>query len=56
MAIDYFTKWVEAGSFTHVTQKVVKKFIENDLIGRYGPPEKIITDNAQNFKDRKSVV
>ena len=49
MAIDYFTKWVEVGSFAHVTQKVVKKFIERDLICRYGPPEKIITDNAQNF-------
>jgi len=28
VAIDYFTKWVEAWSFAHVTQKVVKKFIE----------------------------
>ncbi|KAG5233085.1 RNA-directed DNA polymerase (Reverse transcriptase), Ribonuclease [Salix suchowensis] len=46
VAIDYFTKWVEAGSFAHVTQKVVKKFVERDLICRYGPPEKIITDNA----------
>ena len=52
VAIDYFTKWVEAGSFSHVTQKVVKKFIERDLICRYGPPEKIITDNAQNFNGK----
>ena len=28
VAIDYFTKWVEAGSFDYVTQKVVKKFVE----------------------------
>jgi ribosomal protein S16 len=46
VAIDYFTKWVEAGSFAHVTQKVVKKFIERDLICQYGPLENIITDNA----------
>jgi len=46
MAIDYFTKLIEAGSFAHVTQKVVKKFIERELICQYGPPEKIITDNA----------
>ena len=52
MAINYFTKWVEAGSFAHVTQKVVKKFVERDLICRYGPPEKIITDNAQNFNGK----
>ena len=52
MAINYFTKWVEAGSFAHVTQKVVKKFIKRDLICRYGPLEKIITNNAQNFNTK----
>ncbi|KAL9360610.1 hypothetical protein Peur_048733 [Populus x canadensis] len=35
-----------------VNEKVVKKFIERDLICRYGPPEKIITDNAQNFNGK----
>jgi len=41
MAIHYFTKWVDVSSFAHVTQKVVKKFIERDLICRYGLLEKI---------------
>ena len=31
---------------------MVKKFIERDLIYRYGPPEKIIIDNAQNFNGK----
>jgi len=31
VAIDYFTKWVKACSYAHVTQKVVKRFIEKDL-------------------------
>ena len=52
VAIDYFTKWVEACSYAHVTQKVVKRFIEKDLICRYGVPEKIVTDNAQNFNGK----
>ncbi|XP_061965340.1 uncharacterized protein LOC133689500 [Populus nigra] len=52
VAIDYFTKWVEASSYVHVTQKVVKCFIEKDLICRYGSPEKIVTDNAQNFNGK----
>jgi hypothetical protein len=52
VAIDYFTKWIEAGSFAHVTQKGVKKFIKRDLICRYGPPKKIIIDNAQNFNGK----
>ncbi|XP_052312616.1 uncharacterized protein LOC112328848 [Populus trichocarpa] len=55
VAIDYFTKWVEANSYAHVTQNVVKRFIEKDLICRYGPPEKMVTDNAQNFNGKMIV-
>ena len=32
VAIDYFTKWVKASLYAYVTQKVVKRFIEKDLI------------------------
>lgn len=49
VAIDYFTKWVEASSYAHVTQKMVKRFINKDLICRYGVPTRMITDNAYNF-------
>ncbi|KAG5241524.1 RNA-directed DNA polymerase (Reverse transcriptase), Ribonuclease [Salix suchowensis] len=52
VAIDYFTKWVEANSYAHVTQKVVKKFIERDLICRYGIPARLVTDKAQNFNGK----
>ena len=31
---------------------MVKKFVERDLICQYRPPEKIITDNAQNFNGK----
>ena len=49
VAIDYFTKWVEVNSYAHVTQKVVKKFIERDLVYRYGLLTKVVIDNAHNF-------
>ncbi|XP_061960352.1 uncharacterized protein LOC133681211 [Populus nigra] len=52
VAIDYFTKWVEANSYAHVTQKVVKRFIEKDLVCRYGLPIRLVTDNAQNFNGK----
>eukprot|EP00258_Populus_trichocarpa_P025576 XP_024441595.1 uncharacterized protein LOC112324178 [Populus trichocarpa] len=52
VAIDYFTKWVEANSYAHVTQKVVKRFIEEDLVCRYGLPTRLVTDNAQNFNGK----
>ena len=52
MAIDYFTKWVEAASYSNVTRKVVTKFIRKELICRYGIPERIITNNATNLSNQ----
>jgi hypothetical protein len=52
VAIDYFTKWVEAASYANVTKKVVVRFIKNQLICHYGVPSKIITDNGSNFNNK----
>jgi hypothetical protein len=52
VAIDYFTKWVEAISLTSVTAKAVERFIRRDIIARYGVPESIITDNAKNLNNK----
>ncbi|XP_055814660.1 uncharacterized protein LOC129884375 [Solanum dulcamara] len=49
VAIDYFTKWVEAASYKSVTKKVVAEFIRNNLICRFGIPNSIITDNGANL-------
>ncbi|XP_069145634.1 uncharacterized protein [Solanum lycopersicum] len=49
VAIDYFTKWVEAASYRSVTKKVVADFVRNNLICRFGVPESIITDNDANL-------
>ncbi|XP_017985369.1 PREDICTED: uncharacterized protein LOC108663961 [Theobroma cacao] len=49
VVIDYFTKWVEVASYANVTQKVVCKFIQKEIICRYGLLEMIIIDNASNL-------
>ena len=49
VAIDYFTKWVEAASYANVTRQVVVRFIKNNLICRYGVPGKIITENGSSI-------
>jgi transposase InsO family protein len=49
VAIDYFTKWVEATSYHTVTAAATEKFIRNNIITRYGVPYEIITDNGKNF-------
>ena len=52
VAIDYFTKWVEAASYASVTRNVVIKFIKKEIICRCGLPRKIITDNATNLNNK----
>ncbi|GAU10109.1 hypothetical protein TSUD_418490 [Trifolium subterraneum] len=52
VAIDYFTKWVEAASYANVTKQVVVRFIKNHIICRYGVPNKIITDNGTNLNNK----
>ena len=52
VAIDYFTKWVEAASYKNVTKQVVTRFIEREIICRYGTPNKIITDNGSNLNNK----
>nr|XP_009623686.1 uncharacterized protein LOC104114853 [Nicotiana tomentosiformis] len=49
VAIDYFTKWVEASTYKVVTKKVVVDFVCNNIVCRFEIPKSIITDNAANL-------
>ena len=50
VAINYFTKWVEAASYSVLKAKHVAWFIESNIICRYGVPQKIISDNGSHFE------
>ena len=50
VAIDYFTKWVEAASYKILNLKKVAQFIQTNIICRYGVPHEIIFDNRLHFK------
>ncbi|XP_050877297.1 uncharacterized protein LOC127081051, partial [Lathyrus oleraceus] len=52
VAIDYFTKWVEAASYANVTKQVVARFLKKEIICRYGIPSRIITDNGTNLNNK----
>ena len=45
IAIDYFTKWVEAESLTQITKNKVKNFIQKFIIYRFDLLYTIIIDN-----------
>ena len=51
VAIYYFTKWVEAKPLASITAKIVKKFIWEFIICRFGLPMAIVSDNGTQFAD-----
>jgi len=52
IAIDYFTKWVEAASYKVLNSKKVAQFIQKNIIYWYGVPHEIILDNRLHFKGK----
>ncbi|KAK4605744.1 hypothetical protein RGQ29_000154 [Quercus rubra] len=50
VVIDYFTKWVEAASYSVLKAKHVARFIEYNIISRYRVPQEIISDNGSHFE------
>ena len=55
VAIDYFTKWVEAASYANVTKKVVVRFIKNNIIYWYGVLSRIINHNGSDLNNKMMV-
>ena len=49
VAIDYFTKWVEAASYVRLIVARVAKFIRSYIIYRYGVPHRLIYDRRVHF-------
>lgn len=56
VAIDYFTIWVEAQLMANVTQDGVIKFIQNQIIHRFGILETITTDQRTMFTGDRVMV
>ncbi|XP_059076609.1 uncharacterized protein LOC131875907 [Cryptomeria japonica] len=53
VSTDYFTKWVEAIPTKQATNKVVIKFILENIITRFGVPARIIFDNGMAFRSKE---
>jgi len=52
VAIDYFTKWVEAEQTPENTEQKMSRFLLDRLFVKHGSPETIITDQASQFMSR----
>ncbi|GJS59897.1 reverse transcriptase domain-containing protein [Tanacetum coccineum] len=49
VAIDYFTKWIEAKPVATITGNQVKKFVWDNIVCRFGLPGEIVSDNGKKF-------
>ncbi|XP_071926285.1 uncharacterized protein [Coffea arabica] len=51
MAVDYFTKWVEAEPLTTISSRSVQKFLWRNIVCRFGIPHVLVSDNGRQFAD-----
>ena len=52
IAIDYFTKWVEAEALANIRDVDVKKFVWKNIITIFGVSNTLISDNRLRFDSR----
>ena len=52
VAVDYVSKWVEAIPSKTNDNKVVIKFLKENIFSRFGTPRAIINDNGTHFYNR----
>ena len=53
VAIDYFTKWIEAKPLAKITTKQVAQFLWENVMCRYGIPRILVTDNGTQFNNEE---
>ncbi|GKV09734.1 hypothetical protein SLEP1_g21190 [Rubroshorea leprosula] len=50
VAVNYFTKWIEAKPLSTTTEKKIEEFLFNSILCRFGIPQRIIADNGPQFR------
>ncbi|KAL0313126.1 UNVERIFIED_CONTAM: Ribonuclease HI [Sesamum radiatum] len=53
VAVDYFTKWVEAEALAKITEKEVIRFLWKNIVCRFGIPRALVSDNGTQFLGNK---
>ncbi|GKU87084.1 hypothetical protein SLEP1_g1535 [Rubroshorea leprosula] len=50
VAVDYFTKWIEAKPLSTTTKREIEEFLFNSILCRFGIPKRVIADNGPQFR------
>ena len=49
VAIEYFTKWIEAEPVSQITTHKIQHFVWKNIVCRFGIPKKLVSDNGTQF-------
>ena len=49
IAVDYFTKWVEAKPLAIITKKKIECFVGKNILSRFGIPRVLVSYNSRQF-------
>jgi hypothetical protein len=49
VAVEYFSKWIEAKLLATITSATVQKFFWQNIVCRFGVPKAITVDNGTQF-------
>ena len=49
VAVEYFSKWIEAKPLARITSATVQKFFWQNIVCRFGVPKAITVDNGTQF-------
>jgi len=53
MAIEYFTKWIEAEPVTRITAYKVQHFVWKNIVCRFGIPKCLVSNNDTQFASQQ---
>lgn len=53
VATENFTKWVEAVALREANAKAVVRFLKENIICRFGLPQRIVSDNGTHFINQR---
>ena len=46
VAIEYFTKWIEAEAVAQITAHKIESFVWKNIVCRFGVPKRLVSDNG----------
>jgi len=53
VAIEYFTKWIEAESVTQITAYKIQHFVWKNVVCRFGIPKRLVSVNGTQFASQQ---